>query len=79
MVWYAHRRQNYEDQKPGPTHRTVKTLEAIVTDAKLRTITVHKILLQSNFSMKTSALISNQSNVQGKEEQPHASSTLRFN
>ena len=77
MVWYAHRRQNYEDQKPGPTHRTKHW--AIVTDAKLRTITVHKILLQSNFSMKTSALISNQSNVQGKEEQPHASSTLRFN
>ena len=59
----THRRQNYEDQKPDPTHSTyctVKTLEAIVTDAKLRTITVHKIFLQSYFSMKTSALIGNQ-------------------
>ena len=49
MVWCEHRRQNYEDQKPGPTHRTVKTLEAIVTDAKLRTITVHKNSLAINF------------------------------
>ena len=42
----THRRQNYEDQKPGPTHKQV---EAIVTDAKLRTITVHKNSLAIKF------------------------------
>ena len=56
-----------------------QNIGGIVTDAKQRTITVQKIILQSKFSLKTSALISNQSNVQGKEEQPHTSSTLRFN
>ena len=56
----------------------ILTLEAIVTDATTYNNST-KILLQSIFSMKTSALISNQSNVQGKEEQTHASSTLRFN
>ena len=48
MVWcHAHRRQNHMNQKPGPTHRTVKTLEAIFTDAT--TITVHKNSLAIKF------------------------------